>query len=217
MTEVRAVKEGFHGIAGMPNVVGAIDGTLIPIQSPTVDEHVFVCRKGYHALNVQAICDHSLKFINVVCKWPGSVHDSFILTNSGVGTTVDQMDGWLLGDSGYPLRPWLLTPVAIPASKSDEMYNKSNMKTRNVVERSFGLLKSRFRCLHKSTGCIMFSPAKTCKVVYVCFILHNLCIDNAVDPPENEIDPEPEPENIQYHGHLDDGRDVRAHLIQQRF
>ncbi|XP_033739041.1 putative nuclease HARBI1 [Pecten maximus] len=168
IAEIRDVKEGCYRIARMPNVVGAIDGTLIPIQSPSVDEHVFVCRKGYHALNVQAICTYNMKFINVICKWPGSVHDSFILSNSEVGTTLEnEMDGWLLGDSGYPLRPWLLTPVTTPASRSDEMYNRSHMKTRNVVERAFGMLKSRFRCLHKTTGCIMFAPPKACKVVYV--------------------------------------------------
>ncbi|XP_033760547.1 putative nuclease HARBI1 [Pecten maximus] len=200
----------------MPNVVGAIDGTLVPVQAPILDEHVYVCKKGYHAINVQAICTHSMKFINVICKWPGSVHDSFILTNSEVGDIMEQqMNGWLLGDSGYPLRPWLLTPVGIPTTRNEEKYNRSHMKTRNVVERAFGMLKSRFRCLHKSTGCILFSPAKTCQVIYVCFLLHNMCIDHAVDPPENFE--EQEPDHVPYNGHLEDGRNVRSNLIQQRF
>lgn len=53
--------------------------------------------------------------------------------------------GWLLGDSGYPLRPWLMTPILTPLSKQEEMFNRSHVKTRNCVERAFGVLKSRFR------------------------------------------------------------------------
>lgn len=41
----------FKEIAGFPNVIGAIDGTLIPIQRPAVNEHIYVCRKGFHAIN----------------------------------------------------------------------------------------------------------------------------------------------------------------------
>jgi hypothetical protein len=42
-------------------VIGAIDGTLIPIQGLSgAEEPNFVCRKGYHAINVQAVADHNL-------------------------------------------------------------------------------------------------------------------------------------------------------------
>jgi hypothetical protein len=54
--------EGFHSIAQFPNVIGAIDGTLIPIQGLSgAEEPNFVCRKGYHAINVQAVADHNLR------------------------------------------------------------------------------------------------------------------------------------------------------------
>ncbi|XP_062587984.1 putative nuclease HARBI1 [Saccostrea cucullata] len=55
--ETTRTKVGFHAIAGFPNVLGAIDGTHIPITAPTTDEHLYVCRKGYHSINVQAIAD----------------------------------------------------------------------------------------------------------------------------------------------------------------
>lgn len=61
--ELITVKEGFHAIANFPNVVGAIDGTLIPIIAPPVDEHTYVCRKGFHALNIQAVVDSHYRFV----------------------------------------------------------------------------------------------------------------------------------------------------------
>ena len=40
-------------IAGMPGVVGAIDGTHIKIIAPSKDEDVFVNRKKVHSINTQ--------------------------------------------------------------------------------------------------------------------------------------------------------------------
>ena len=52
------IKEGFYQKGGFPNVVGCFDGTHIRIQAPSADENDFVNRKGFHSINVQAICDH---------------------------------------------------------------------------------------------------------------------------------------------------------------
>jgi hypothetical protein len=54
-------KLAFHAIAGFPNVLGAVDGTLIAVQAPSTDEPAYICRKGYHALNVQAVADANLR------------------------------------------------------------------------------------------------------------------------------------------------------------
>ncbi|KAL3881754.1 hypothetical protein ACJMK2_028149 [Sinanodonta woodiana] len=50
-----SVKQGFYRISGkgFPNVIGAIDGTLIRIQAPVSNEQDYVNRKGFHSLNVQ--------------------------------------------------------------------------------------------------------------------------------------------------------------------
>ena len=51
-------KVGLHSIAGFPNVLGA---THIQIAAPNADEHLYVCRKGYHSINVQAFVIADMK------------------------------------------------------------------------------------------------------------------------------------------------------------
>lgn len=55
---LRKIKQRFHCIARFPNVVGAIDGTLIPIKGMGGDEEpIYVTRKNLHALNIQGVVD----------------------------------------------------------------------------------------------------------------------------------------------------------------
>ena len=54
--EQRISKQHFQDTAGFRDVIGLIDGTLIPIIGPRTDTHdekLYVCRKGYHAINMQ--------------------------------------------------------------------------------------------------------------------------------------------------------------------
>ncbi|CAG2196490.1 HARBI1 [Mytilus edulis] len=145
--EMNVVKRGFYRIAKVPNVIGAVDGTLIPIIAPKENEPAYVCRKGYHSLNIQAVVDHEMRFTNLVAKFPGSVHDSYIFSNSELGYFFEEnnVDGWLLGDSGYGLKKYLLTPKLNPNTLAEEKYNKAHSKTRTIVEQAFGVCKSRYR------------------------------------------------------------------------
>lgn len=77
-------------------------------------------------------------FIDVVAKWPGSTHDSFILKNSGIFGRFQNGEfeqSILLGDSGYSLYQWLMTPINNPQTMAQERYNRSHKKTRVLVER----------------------------------------------------------------------------------
>jgi len=68
------VKSEFFDVAGFPNVLVCVDGTQIAITAPTTNEHIYVCRKGFHSMNIQAICDAKLRFTSIVTKYPGSTH-----------------------------------------------------------------------------------------------------------------------------------------------
>jgi hypothetical protein len=69
------VKYDFYDIKEFPLVLGAIDGTLIPIKAPSVDEHLYVSRKAYHAINIQCVCDANYMIRDIVVKWSGATHD----------------------------------------------------------------------------------------------------------------------------------------------
>ncbi|XP_018025936.1 putative nuclease HARBI1, partial [Hyalella azteca] len=145
----------FHAVAGFPRIIGAIDGTHVPIKAPTDDEAIFVNRKKFHSLNIQVVCDAHRMIINYVVKFPGSTHDAYIWNNSTLRTRFQRgefRDAILLGDSGYPLEPFLMTPFANPVLRGEEEFNRCHTRTRVIIEQTFGVLKSRFRCLHRSGG-----------------------------------------------------------------
>nr|XP_034313989.1 putative nuclease HARBI1 [Crassostrea gigas]XP_034313990.1 putative nuclease HARBI1 [Crassostrea gigas] len=123
-----------------------------------------------------------MRFLHLNACFPGSSHDAFVLSNSGLPTRITSLPegGWLLGDSGYPLKNWLITPFATPRNDEERKFNDAHGRTRVVVERAFGVLKSRFRCLHKSGRSLPFSPLKCSRVIETCFRLHNMAIDQRV-------------------------------------
>ena len=58
----------------------------------------------------------------------------------------------MIGDSGYPLEPWLMTPYPDENAEREKRFNERHRSARNVIERCFGVLKSRFRCIHDTGG-----------------------------------------------------------------
>ncbi|PSN53908.1 hypothetical protein C0J52_02432 [Blattella germanica] len=86
------------------------------------------------------VCGPNLEFLNIVTRWPGSAHDNRNFENSGVMVSFEERrrSGILLGDSGYGQKPHLFTPVPNPQNEAENRYNRAHVKTRNIVERSFG-------------------------------------------------------------------------------
>jgi hypothetical protein len=56
-------------------------------------------------------------------------------------------DGILVGDSGYQLTRYLMTPYLAPSTPSEERFNASLCRTRVLIEQTFGILKRRFQVL----------------------------------------------------------------------
>lgn len=230
------IMQGFYQVAGFPCVIGAVDGSFVPIRCPSgQDEYLYVCRKGYHAMNCQGICDSEMLFLNLVAKWPGSTADAHIFNNSSVCEmliTGQIPEGWLLGDSAYGNTKYLLTPLLNPVTRAEERYTRSHKKTRSIIERAFGMWKCRFLCLHKYAGQILLAPRKAVKVILATAVLHNIAMKLNVpilDEDGNEAVIHDEPHgplripaevNLQNQPGLqdtEDGDEIRRRLVANIF
>ncbi|ODM99490.1 putative nuclease HARBI1 [Orchesella cincta] len=181
--EINRTKQAFYNVDGFPNVLGVIDGTHIPIKAPVRNEPVYVCRKQFHSVNTQVICGADYKFYDIIAAWPGSTHDSFIYTTSGIKGRIyrgEFGDGWLLGDSGYPLEERLLTPYPAEVDESHRNFNRRHKKTRSTVERAIGTWKSRFRSIDKTGGTLCYEEGKACRITVATAILHNICLTHDI-------------------------------------
>ena len=180
---------GFEAERGFPQVVGAIDGTHIPIICPEESGSDYYNRKGYYSVIMQAVVDYQGLFIDVYVEWPGKVHDARVFVNSAFykgmvsgtlflikkrlinGVEVPLL---ILGDPAYPALPWLMKPYPQHATMTRKMehFNYRQSRARMVVENAFGRLKGRWRCLLKRLDCDISNVGN---IVASCVVLHNMC------------------------------------------
>ena len=106
--------QDFFRRTNMPGVIGAIDGTHIPIPGPSHERQAYINRKGFPSIQLQAICDANLRFTDILTGWPGSVNDARVFRNSPLHTMLENghlpEEYHLLGDSAYALQPYMLVP-----------------------------------------------------------------------------------------------------------
>ncbi|XP_036389463.1 putative nuclease HARBI1 [Megalops cyprinoides] len=181
-------KQQFCNIAGFPDVLGVVGCMHIAIRAPPGDPHTFLNHKSFHSLKVQITADVNSTITSVVARFPGSSKDSFIWSKSPMAARCAAGclgTGHLLGGSGYPLRPWLLTPVRHPSCRAEELYNEALKKTHSTVMRTCQLLKKRFRCL-EGTRVLNCFPEKCGRIIIACCVLHNIAVSRGVELPPNE-------------------------------
>lgn len=90
----------------------------------------------------------------------------------------------MVGDSGYANTSFLATPYTInhPGLATDPIkrrYQAALIRTRNVVERQYGVLKRRFPVLRHGLNVALPTAQK---LIVAAAILHNICIE------EGEVD-----------------------------
>ncbi len=226
--ERRSEAAAFYDLAGFPGVVSAIDGTHIRIVSPATDVHQYRCRKGFPSLNVQVACNAKGLFTNVVARWPGSTHDSYILRNSELFATFERGDlkGIVLGDSGYPVKCWLMTPLAESQTPAERRYNGSQKKTRVVIECAIGRLKKRFNFLHQE---VRMSLDNLPAAIVSCVVLQNIIIKEKIkervferygyqeEDEEEDAGEDDQPNLEELEGRDEEGTLYRRHLIHTIF
>ncbi|KAG5882499.1 hypothetical protein JTB14_008472 [Gonioctena quinquepunctata] len=113
----------------------------------------------------------------------------FRLTKPTVMTLLTQIENQLeylddrseIGDSGYPLRSYLMTPLANPVTPGENLYNEALTRTRNAIERVFGKWKRRFPVVAYG---FRLKLETIMALILATTVLHNLARDmNEPEPP----------------------------------
>ena len=178
-SRLQDISRNFEALHGIPYIAEAIDGSHISILAPREHTANYYCRKGFHSILLQGVVDHSCCFWNYDIGWCSSIHDYNLFSKSSIGKYCfeGKFNPYaLLGDAAYQPRPWMLTPYL--GSKDgftckQEHWNFIQSSSRMYVERTFGILKLRWRILLKKMDCLLqHVPAH----ITACLILHNLTI-----------------------------------------
>uniref|UniRef100_A0A8C6T436 DDE Tnp4 domain-containing protein n=1 Tax=Neogobius melanostomus TaxID=47308 RepID=A0A8C6T436_9GOBI len=162
--EAGEIARRFEASHHIPQIMGLIDGTHIPVLPPSDGYKDFVNRKGWPSYILQAVVDDKFCFWNINCKMPGSAHDANALRQSDLfqrahllPKTIRGKDIklFIIGDPAYPLLDWLIkgytnSPRLTPEQESFTTYLSS---VRVGVEMTFGLLKSR--AVSQSPVCVL--------------------------------------------------------------
>ncbi|KAL8479004.1 hypothetical protein ACS0TY_030774 [Phlomoides rotata] len=179
--------------------LGALDGTYIDVHVPAADKERNWNRKGHVTVNVLGVCDTNMRFVYVLTGWEGSAADLRVLRDA-----VNRTHGlkvptgkYYLCDNGYPNCEGFLTPYkgvryhlsewsSRRSQNSQEYFNIKHTRARNVIERTFGLLKMRWGILRSPS----WYPIKTHnKIIMACCLLHNFIRNEiAEDPLEHLVD-----------------------------
>ncbi|WVZ50818.1 hypothetical protein U9M48_002040, partial [Paspalum notatum var. saurae] len=138
----------------------------------------FINRKGFTSQNVLAICDMDMWFTFVATGKKGAAHDMAVFReamNTAEHFPHPPPGKYYPVDSGYPLREGYMAPIARQGPENlNEIFNYHHSSLRNVVERSFGVLKNKWQILQ---GVPLYPMDKQSKIIVACFALHNFGLD----------------------------------------
>ncbi len=159
---------------------------------------IFTCK-----IIPQAVVDHQRLFTFVYAGEVGSCHDAEVFRRSRLSQYIEEEDKFpnnthIIGDKAYALHPKVMTPYRDNGHMTPQQinYNYCLSRARSIVERAFGLLKGRWRCLLDNFAVRHLGWASR-YILAIC-VLHNICImqDDLWDvmpPPEDEDEQIPIP------------------------
>jgi hypothetical protein len=152
-------------------------------------------------------------FTSIDASWPGSVHDCRVLKNSPIFPILQQIGnhGFLLGDMGYGIAPYLMTPYENPVTDNQKRFNRQHTSNRVIIEQTFGQLKRRFPFLKY---CVRVKLERIPSYICACFVLDNVA-KFLKDPDFEEYNEEEEEEIIPFEGQVNEHQ-VRNQGKQRR-
>ncbi|XP_047043864.1 protein ANTAGONIST OF LIKE HETEROCHROMATIN PROTEIN 1-like [Lolium rigidum] len=178
-----AVKASFEAASGVPDVLGAMYTTHVPIIAPKVSVSAYFNRrhternqKTSYSITLQGVVGPDGAFTDVCIGWPGSMSDDQVLDKSALQqrAAAGMMAGaWIVGGGTYPLTDWLLVPYTHQnLTWTQHAFNEKVADLRRVAVDAFRRLKGRWACLQKRTEVkLQDLPV----VLGACCVLHNIC------------------------------------------
>lgn len=224
--EIEQKMQDFKDKYGIPQIVGAVDGSHIEINAPPNNHEDYFNRKQHYSINLQGIVDSDLKFIHASAGYPGSIHDSLVLRLSGISDLAEnkqilagptkivngvEIGPLLAADGAYKLRPWIMKPYVDRGrlTQQQRKFNRRFSALRCVVENAFGMLKSRWGIVLKKIEQHLKSMKTT--VIATC-VLHNICIERGDMYDMSDSDSSDDDSSDDDGGGLETGDDIRDAL-----
>ena len=142
---MRKIAPEFELKFGMPQAFGCIDGTNIHIKRSIENSQDYYNYKQLFSLNVQAVCDSRRRFIDLECKWPGSVHDAkefayLVITKNvrdgllPITYPVTRTRSQIICNTAYLLTPYSMKKYQGCSSNSEVIFNNLLRSARNQSE-----------------------------------------------------------------------------------
>ena len=75
-----------------------------------------------------------------------------------------------------------------PQGRGQQRYNTAQMTGRCTVERALGICRMRFRCLHKSSDYLGYTPKRYIHIIGAYFVLHDICRSHNIPYYEDDDD-----------------------------
>ncbi|KMZ59713.1 hypothetical protein ZOSMA_65G00450 [Zostera marina] len=186
------IKSKFESISGIPNLIGSMYTTHIPIIAPKINvghyynkRHTERNHKTSYSITVQGVVDSAGVFTDVCIGYPGSMPDDEVLEKSALfkrGSNGLLNNQWIVGGSGYPLMDWVMIPYSHQnLTWAQHAFNGKIGDVQRIAKEAFARLKGRWKCLQKRTEVKLLDlPA----LLGACCVLHNVC-----ESRNEEMDP----------------------------
>lgn len=193
--DLERIVVGFGWIS-LPNCCGALGFGRFRVDGEVFGEN--------GSMLVQALVDSEGRFLDISAGWPSTMNPAAILRQtrlySGVEKSRELLNGpsytlsdgysipqYIMGDSCFPLLPWLLTPYDEHDSfgSAQREFNAAHRRAMGLVDTAFGRVKARWQLLARTwkEECVEFLPF----VIVMGCVLHNFLIKCGEPLPDESV------------------------------
>uniref|UniRef100_A0A8R7R7N1 DDE Tnp4 domain-containing protein n=1 Tax=Triticum urartu TaxID=4572 RepID=A0A8R7R7N1_TRIUA len=172
------IKHMFDKIHGLPNCCGVVHTDRITFGSQNRDH------EENDVVVVQSVVDPDMKFTEIWLDY--DILEDYERGGWLNGSNLKLSDGsdvgeYIIGDAGYPLCPWLLTPYQfenddLPCSDSKVEFNRRHSTATAITFRALARLKGTWKCL-QGEGWHPNNKRVMNRTINTCCQLHNIVID----------------------------------------